>query len=68
MPMPSKANRAIPAANEGLHGTRTDLTDDVYSRFACSWADAGATMIGGCCGIGAAHIHTVATALRRAAA
>ncbi|NTJ41932.1 homocysteine S-methyltransferase family protein [Agrobacterium larrymoorei] len=52
------------AANEGLHGTRADLTDDVYSRFACSWADAGATMIGGCCGIGAAHIHTVAGALR----
>ena len=51
------------AANEGLHGTRTDLTDDVYSRFACTWADAGATMIGGCCGIGAAHIHTVAGAL-----
>ncbi|CUX38351.1 S-methyltransferase [Agrobacterium deltaense Zutra 3/1] len=56
------------AANEGLHGTRADLTGDVYSRFACSWADAGATMIGGCCGIGAAHIHKVATALRRAAA
>ncbi|WP_296100863.1 homocysteine S-methyltransferase family protein [uncultured Agrobacterium sp.] len=52
------------AANEGLHGTRTDLTDDVYSRFACTWADAGATMIGGCCGIGAAHIHKVAGALR----
>ncbi|MEJ8310968.1 homocysteine S-methyltransferase family protein [Agrobacterium larrymoorei] len=51
------------AANEGLHGTRDDLTDDVYSRFACSWADAGATMIGGCCGIGAAHIHKVAGAL-----
>ena len=51
------------AANEGLHGTRTDLTDDVYSRFACTWADAGATMIGGCCGIGAAHIHTVAGVL-----
>ncbi|MBM7323356.1 homocysteine S-methyltransferase family protein [Agrobacterium sp. CMT1] len=53
------------AANEGLHGTRADLTDDVYSRFACSWADAGATLIGGCCGIGAAHIHTVADTLRR---
>jgi len=51
------------AANEGLHGTRDDLTDDVYSRFACTWADAGATMIGGCCGIGAAHIHKVAGAL-----
>jgi len=52
------------AANEGLHGTRDDLTDDVYSRFACTWADAGATLIGGCCGIGAAHIHTVVGALR----
>lgn len=51
------------AANEGLHGTRDDLTDDVYSRFACTWADAGATMIGGCCGIGAAHIHKVAGAV-----
>ncbi|NTF06938.1 homocysteine S-methyltransferase family protein [Agrobacterium rubi] len=52
------------AANEGLHGTRADLTYDAYSRFACEWANAGATMIGGCCGIGAAHIHTVAGALR----
>ncbi len=50
------------AANEGLHSTRADLTDDIYSRFACTWADAGATMIGGCCGIGAAHIHKVAGA------
>ncbi|CCM78502.1 homocysteine S-methyltransferase family protein [Rhizobium mesoamericanum] len=45
------------AANEGLHKTRNDLNDDTYSRFACSWADAGATMIGGCCGVGAGHIH-----------
>ncbi|WP_028744945.1 homocysteine S-methyltransferase family protein [Rhizobium mesoamericanum] len=45
------------AANEGLHKTRNDLNDDIYSHFACSWADAGATMIGGCCGVGAAHIH-----------
>ncbi|HBF30234.1 homocysteine S-methyltransferase family protein [Rhizobium sp.] len=51
------------AANEGLHGTRADLTDDAYSQFACSWAEAGATMIGGCCGIGAAHIHQVAKVL-----
>jgi S-methylmethionine-dependent homocysteine/selenocysteine methylase len=45
------------AANEGLHDTRNDLNDDAYSRYACSWAEAGATIIGGCCGIGAAHIH-----------
>ncbi|MFD1746647.1 homocysteine S-methyltransferase family protein [Rhizobium helianthi] len=52
------------AANEGLHETRKDLTDDAYSRFACAWADAGASLIGGCCGIGAAHIHTLAGVLR----
>ncbi|MBP0579064.1 homocysteine S-methyltransferase family protein [Labrys sp. LIt4] len=53
------------AANETLHGTREDLTATAYSRFACEWADAGATLIGGCCGIGARHIHDLATALRR---
>ncbi|MDO1581267.1 homocysteine S-methyltransferase family protein [Rhizobium oryzicola] len=52
------------AANEGLHETRSDLTTDAYSRFACDWADAGATLIGGCCGIGAGHIHTLAGVLR----
>ena len=45
------------AANEGLHDTRNDLNGDAYSRYACSWVEAGATIIGGCCGIGAAHIH-----------
>ncbi|RFB83796.1 homocysteine S-methyltransferase [Rhizobium leguminosarum bv. trifolii] len=52
------------AANEGLHETRGDLNDDAYSRFACSWAEAGATIIGGCCGIGAAHIHRLGKVLR----
>ncbi|MBY4611692.1 homocysteine S-methyltransferase family protein [Rhizobium sp. 9T] len=51
------------AANEGLHDTRDDLNDDAYSRFACSWAEAGATIIGGCCGIGAAHIHRLGKVL-----
>ncbi|WP_064695123.1 homocysteine S-methyltransferase family protein [Rhizobium aegyptiacum] len=53
------------AANEGLHGTRDDLDDDAYSRYACSWAEAGATIIGGCCGIGAAHIHRLRKTLSR---
>ncbi|MBX4916997.1 homocysteine S-methyltransferase family protein [Rhizobium bangladeshense] len=53
------------AANEGLHGTRDDLDDDAYSRFACSWAEAGATIIGGCCGISAAHIHRLRKTLSR---
>ena len=53
------------AANETLHGTREDLTATAYSRFACDWAEAGATLIGGCCGIGARHIHDLAAALGR---
>jgi S-methylmethionine-dependent homocysteine/selenocysteine methylase len=52
------------AANETLHDTREDLTADHYSRFACGWVEAGATMVGGCCGIGAAHIQRLAHALR----
>jgi S-methylmethionine-dependent homocysteine/selenocysteine methylase len=52
------------AANQGLHETRSDLDDDIYSRFACSWAEAGATMVGGCCGIGAGHIHRLRRVLR----
>lgn len=51
------------AANETLHDTREDLTADHYSRFACGWVEAGATMVGGCCGIGAAHIQRLAHAL-----
>jgi len=54
------------AANEGLHATRGDLNDDAYSRFACSWVDAGATMVGGCCGIGAGHIHQLRRSLTHA--
>lgn len=53
------------AANETLHGTRDDLTAAAYGRFACDWADSGATLIGGCCGIGARHIHGLAQVLRR---
>lgn len=47
------------AANETLHAIRDDLSDDRYSSFACDWVESGATMIGGCCGVGAAHIHRV---------
>ncbi|NKN38791.1 homocysteine S-methyltransferase family protein [Agrobacterium sp. a22-2] len=51
-------------ANETLHGTRDDLTADRYSAFACEWVESGATLVGGCCGIGARHIHRLAEQLR----
>jgi S-methylmethionine-dependent homocysteine/selenocysteine methylase len=51
------------AANETLHDTRADLDAERYSSFACDWVEAGATIVGGCCGIGAAHIHRLAKRL-----
>lgn len=36
--------------------TRTDLGPAEYAAFARGWADDGATIIGGCCEVGPAHI------------
>ena len=47
------------AANETLHAIRDDLSAARYAAFACDWAESGATMIGGCCGVGASHIHNL---------
>lgn len=47
-------------ANDGLDPIREDLTPDAYVRFAQSWADAGARIIGGCCGVGPEHIGALA--------
>jgi S-methylmethionine-dependent homocysteine/selenocysteine methylase len=49
-------------ANDGLDPIREDLTPQAYARFARSWAEAGASVIGGCCGVGPEHITAVAEA------
>lgn len=43
-------------ANDGLDELRADLTPDTYLVWAEKWRDLGATLIGGCCGIGPEHI------------
>ncbi len=43
-------------ANSTLHDIRGDLTPPGYLRFARDWVDRGATIIGGCCGIGPEHV------------
>ena len=45
-------------ANEVVSKLREDLVEDTdsYTAFAQSWVAAGARIIGGCCGIGPAHI------------
>ena len=35
---------------------RTDLTPEAYANFAQIWIDNGATLVGGCCEVGPAHI------------
>ena len=47
------------AANEGVTPTREDITPEAYLEFAKQWAEAGATIIGGCCGIGPEHIRAL---------
>ena len=50
-------------ANDALFDIRTDLDPDGYCRFATTWAEHGATIIGGCCGVGPEQIAAVATHL-----
>jgi len=50
-PQPKKAT-----ANEGLDEIRDDLTPSSYLNWALQWRQNGATLIGGCCGIGPDHI------------
>ena len=50
-PLPKNAT-----ANEGLTDLRADLTPSSYLDWARQWIQNGATLIGGCCGIGPEHI------------
>jgi S-methylmethionine-dependent homocysteine/selenocysteine methylase len=43
-------------ANETITQVRTDLSPELYRDFAQTWINAGATLVGGCCGVGPAHI------------
>jgi S-methylmethionine-dependent homocysteine/selenocysteine methylase len=47
------------AANETLSVLREDLTPERYAAFAREWLAAGATIVGGCCGITPQHIEAL---------
>ena len=51
-------------ANDGLDEVRPDLDPQAYLTWAQKWVDCGATIIGGCCGIGLEHIQTLSTNLK----
>ena len=50
-------------ANAGLRQIRADLSPPLYLGWAQKWVAAGATMVGGCCGIGPDHIRALADGL-----
>ncbi len=61
IPLGAYANTFAPKdagaqANEESSDLRADLDPSVYLGFARDWAARGATIIGGCCGIGPEHI------------
>jgi len=51
-------------ANEGLSSMRAELDGEGYLRFARAWVAAGATIVGGCCGIGADQIRRLADEMK----
>ncbi len=50
-------------ANEMLSTLREDVTPEKYLAYARTWVNAGASIVGGCCGIGPAHIKALAQGL-----
>lgn len=48
--------RADAQANDTLLDIRADLGPEAYLQWAQQWVDEGATLVGGCCGIGPEHI------------
>jgi S-methylmethionine-dependent homocysteine/selenocysteine methylase len=52
-------NTATVQANKEVSEIRQDLTPDRYREFALEWLALGATIIGGCCGVGPEHIRAL---------
>lgn len=52
------------AANENISSIRTDLDIQTYATTARQWVNSGATIVGGCCGIGVEHIRALAVQLK----
>jgi S-methylmethionine-dependent homocysteine/selenocysteine methylase len=50
-------------ANEGLSEIRADLGPEGYLAWVQDWIARGATIVGGCCGIGPEHIERIRRSL-----
>ncbi len=52
-------------ANSATHDIRDDLDPSAYTAFAREWYGRGATILGGCCGVGPEHIKAMRAALAK---
>jgi S-methylmethionine-dependent homocysteine/selenocysteine methylase len=52
-------------ANSTLEEVRDDLNPEGYLKFVDTWCQLGATIIGGCCGIGPEHIAVLHERLKK---
>ena len=50
-------------ANSAIHDLRDDLDPPAYAAYARKWCGNGATILGGCCGVGPEHIEAMRAAL-----
>jgi len=60
------ATNYTPGATVDELSTRNDLTPEAYAEFAMGWVEQGATIVGGCCEVGPAHIAHLAQRLAAA--
>ena len=51
-------------ANESIYELRKDITPEAYADYAQSWVVAGASIVGGCCGVSPAHIQCLKERLK----
>ncbi len=59
------ADLALGGTVDGM-GKRNDLDPDNYANHVMKWVDNGATLVGGCCEVGPAHIQKIAEQLKAA--
>ncbi|MAE50268.1 MAG: homocysteine S-methyltransferase [Micavibrio sp.] len=55
--------RRLPS-NQGVNALRKEMTPRIYLSFAKKWRKQGASIIGGCCGIGPEHIQALKKGLK----
>jgi len=63
VPCGAYANAGDPAWGLGWEAADPEAAAEGYARLARTWVAAGATLVGGCCGTGAAHIRALAQLL-----